>query len=460
MMAFIRKHLFLLISGAVVLLGVGLLVMGNLMAAANVDRIAQVRNQCDQVSRLSGQVVTEGELKQLEHAKKQAGTLRTQVEQMAVMSSRRRLLYDRIFPRLEDPRAPRLYYERFARSYVEAIKDLLEKHLRAGTPPTEEEIERGIVNITGSSTPAAGTPGGYGLLESIPSVPGAGAASRTDSAAREEVDRERAKEIAVYATPEAFCVYNHWLPGSPVGEPAVLAQESWFTQVAYWIQEDVVLSIAQINEGSSSVFSSPIKRLIGITFGGQPPTSQPADAGVATADRPVTAAHAGLRPAIAAGRLVPQSEIFLPTYVRASQVQSSQPFATADSKRQLMGSMVDAYTVRASNELIDVVHFRVAVVLDTDHLYDFINALQGRKGAAGEQRNQITVLAIDLQPVNIAAENASGYYYGDGHFTVARLTCEYFFFSQGYANYMPKEVKDILAPPPDQSGAADFAYGS
>ena len=47
-----------------------------------------------------------------------------------------------------------------------------------------------------------------------------------------------------------------------------MLRDSWFGQLSLWIQEDVTLSINQMNDIEASVMENPIKRLVEISFCG------------------------------------------------------------------------------------------------------------------------------------------------------------------------------------------------
>ena len=118
--------------------------------------------------------------------------------------------------------------------------------------------------------------------------------------------------------------------------------------------------------------------------------------------------------------------------------------------------MVASWTGHVSDETAHVVHFELGVIIDTTQVIAFMNALQSLK-EAGEinQRNQITVLEWQTEPLEIEKEKFAGFHYGSGSLTTLRLICEYIFFREGYAKHMPKPVTKLFEEdevPPD-SGA-------
>lgn len=455
-MNFIKTHLFLLLCGVLILVGIGLFVVGHLFASANDEKLQEVTSQVQKVQQLRSRVVNLGELQQLNTDAQKAKQLQQEVERQVRQTSFRPLLSDEIFPALKSAANKDLYYSAFARNYCQSVNDLLVL-LHAGTPPSQEEIERRAESLVGSGATQPGAAAGGmgfdpGMMAPDFGMPGATGTGRrgdlSNQKARliETLDRSRAETIGLYATPDSFALYSHW-KGMPSGTVDDLARDSWFTQIAAWIQQDVALAIQQLNADSTNVFHSPVKRVIGISFAGNPPVSQPTETEF-TQPLSGRGGVSGSRTANPATRQPANGALLLPIYVTDSgQDARSATLATSQNKSKFKGTLVEPYTGRITNDIIDVVHFKLSVVIDAAYADHFKHALQSKKGQGDSERNQITVLAFDLQPIDLAAENASGYQYGEGNFAVARIYCEYFFFHEGYAHLMPKQVQDILSPP-------------
>jgi hypothetical protein len=112
-------------------------------------------------------------------------------------------------------------------------------------------------------------------------------------------------------------------------------------------------------------------------------------------------------------------------------------------------------TGRYTNEDIDVVHFDVRVVLDSDEVMHFVQQLcsakehkfRGFYGDLPEQtykHNQITVLESDLQPINLETWEHYFYRYGTEEPVVLDLICEYLFDSKAYDAIKPQLIKDDI----------------
>ena len=264
----------------------------------------------------------------------------------------------------------------------------------------------------------------------------------------EDLRRRRAEEIAVYAGVDAFCRYDYWrqddLWEEDLGDTSTMQLNSWFTQIAAWIQEDVVATIKATNGGSESVAASAIKRLISISFSAEE-----------SSQRQTSSKSRGGADGAVRGR----GSLSLPEYVTSLKKQtrqsgSSRSRQSVSTAGVMWGNMVESWTGRVSDGLLDVVHFEVAVVVDTSRITDFLGALREAKYTVSEQdgrsvqtnkRNQIVVLQISMEPVDVEVEQQSGYYYGPASVAVLRVACEYSFFREGYVRHMPASVKELLS---------------
>jgi len=199
-------------------------------------------------------------------------------------------------------------------------------------------------------------------------------------------------------------------------------KDCWHYQLAYWIIEDVIDTIGALNSDSDSVFTSPVKRLLGVWF---TPTE-----GFA---RYAVGAFLGT----GGGRLM------------------SRGIAT-DDKPSYVLSINDGLTVsctgRFSNDDIDVVHFKMAVVVSTKAVLPFMQQLCSAKqhefrGFFGESQeqifkhNQITILESNIRSIDRGDETHSLYRYGEDAVVELDLICEYIFNKAGYDKIKPESVK-------------------
>jgi hypothetical protein len=228
-----------------------------------------------------------------------------------------------------------------------------------------------------------------------------------ESRITEEICQARAKSASVYANPAEVSGYDFWgqYKYSDMNDGV---KDCWFWQLGYWIIEDVFSTVGSMNAGSSSVYSSPVKRVMRVGF--------------ATPDK-------------------------LGTGGKTSQ---DKPKYVIESKDQLTGSC----TGRISNDRIDVVHFGIAAVVSTKDVMRFMKELCSAKehrfaGQAGQdavsvfKHNQITVLESQIKPVDLSSKEHQRYRYGPDSVVEVDLVCEYIFNKAGYDAIKPEMVKKV-----------------
>lgn len=370
---------------AVVVLGIMIFLIGNLVAAGNKTEREKIQQICQEVDILAGKTVHENVIAKINENISLIDEDRKETLNLIKKTTARPLLYPEVFE--EDISVADLYvhYGRFAERYCLAVEDLINR-LNGGdklNEAEEEKIRLDYLQKTGSviSDPSGGV---FGTAVGVEQ----GRINKTIEGKR----KDRAESIAIYATTNAFCCLSHW-QARPSDERAKMIPEIWYTQIAYWIQEDVVGAIKQINDNSNSVFNSPVKRLLGIAFGGQAPESV------------TTLASASARGAVASSIGTTASEEFqtiLPCYVISSSsaaagqgvdptmsstepaglgyVESeigyieSEPTAITASIK-IEGGMTRSKPEFFSDNLVNVVHFEIIVVIDSSEIHNFINTL-------------------------------------------------------------------------------------
>jgi hypothetical protein len=496
-MDFIKKKLFLILCIAVVVLGIGIFVSGMMVSKNNQKELAAITTTIDSVRGL--RPIPQAEVAQAESDaegyQQNLAITETRMEE----TTRRPVLYREVFPKLNNEADKYTHFEYFAKKYTGFVGELLAS-LHAGSCPTEQEelqqIERFKTALESSS------------------------ASRIDRDQIEKICKElrqkRAQEYAIYADPSCFCVYMHWkrLPGS--SKP--MYTDAWYTQLAAWIQEDVVTAIASLNGSSERILDSPVKRLLEISFSGDEPEGEPTLEETKVATR---SSHTGStsyggrqRRSVSVGRRSVGSEMKLPKYVRQQGKQTTGSIRalgmsrSGSSSTQYEGHIAVPFTEHHSDDIIDAVHFEVGIIIDSSQIHDFIHHLESQKksrvlriktlpkdksyvldrariqevlrelqSSSGTSvlihglqinksdievkeihRNQITVLQMDIEPLDLAAEEDAGYYYGNGAFKVLRLTCEYFFFKNGYVDLQPEPIQEILNPKGKSTPTGNFNF--
>jgi len=427
-MGFIKKKLFLIGCILIFLVGVGIFVYGMGISGANEEKFAKIESQYSQVQGLNRVMVVDNVRSQYERNASVAMNDAKVIMTLARETTLRPLISNEVFPKPSGS-SPDIKYQKFARSYCRVVDGYLSR-MAAGQRPSlaeETKVEQEYLNRTVTNQRSRMGQSGTG--------------SQVEKLIK-DLRRQQSQEIAVYAGPQVFCGYDYWEDHDAAGDRETLLLDTWFIQLAHWIQEDVVLTIQQINGDSKSVATSPIKRLIEISFGGPD-----AGSGSGSSSQRKRSSSKRVSQDQVVSRRVSNSEDQLPEYVIKDQ-------SGRDEASGALGEMTTSWTQRVSNDLVDVLHFEMAVIIDSREVTDFIIVLQSEKtstvdpsdGSVRDQnkRNQITVLQIQHEPVDVDGEQEAGYYYGQASLTTLRLICEYIFFREGYAKLMPKPVKELF----------------
>ena len=338
---------------------------------------------------------------------------------LAKQSTQRELLSYTIFP--EPKETSRLIFEKFGQDFRKKVEGLIES-VNARDCPTRAELQESLQRSP--STTAAG--GAWGMMDFTP-MSGVGGFGGTIT---EIICNEKAQSASVYANPDGISGYKFWEKYNYTGiEEAV--KDCWYYQLGYWIIEDIFKTAENINDGSETVFTSPLKRILSIRF-----------------DLGFTGFRGSGRVESASGR---------PKYILSVNEGLTTP-----------------WTARYTNEDIDVVHFDVVVVISSKAILPFIEELcsakehkfRGFQGQGPEQtfkHNQITVLEYDISLINpgmstsqyadgreMMYDGAMGgqqlethrlYRYGDDAVVRLDLICEYIFNKNGYEQIKPESVK-------------------
>jgi hypothetical protein len=240
----------------------------------------------------------------------------------------------------------------------------------------------------------------------------------------DELCREAARKANFYVEPPDIAGYEYWgtKPSGDVSGSEVYlyrsigqsVQACWYWQLGYWITEDVFKTIGTMNSQCNDVMDCPVKRLMQISF--------------VSDDRSFVAQTGDTSGA--------------PSYVRQSDEEE-----------------IAVHTERISNDEIDVVHFKITVIIDPQAVLGFMEELCSAKehmfkGWSGDQspqkflHNQITVLEANINPVNINTDRMSDssshrwYCYGDDAVVEMELLCEYIFERSGYDEIKPEIIKN------------------
>jgi len=437
-MNFLKKKLFLIICVLVFLLGIALFVPALTINTTNITEFAKIEKEYKKVVDLDRQKVHRNVLEQLQANANLADQQAEETSRQILLTTARQLISDKVFPKPEES-SRIIYYRQFANKYCFLIRNFINA-LKGGDRPSkrvelnylEEYRKRAGATSSSSSSERSSTDIAANLKPETP-----------EEKLLDDLRLTQAKKISIYINPACFCCYDYWKDHDGNGPTDTMLTDSWFTQLALWIQEDVILSLGQINKADASVLENPLKRLIEISFAGSP-------AGAGLSHSPTGTAPQKTSSGTSANRLRTGSEKLLPTYV----ISQSDPLLNTAS---YSGNLITPYDGRACDDLIDVVQFELAVIIDTTRIIDFINVLQSTKksesGSESGERNQITVLDMQLAPVDVQGERAAGYHYGTASLGVLRLNCEYVFFKAGYERIQPDPVKALFQQDQNSSGA-------
>ena len=315
---------------------------------------------------------------------------------MAINTTKRDLLSYQIFPEPKDVSA--FIFKDFGEGWRSAIINLI-TNANGRDCPTQTEIDNELK--------MAGSKSGSGQ--------GRGAGNKKNELTTTVVDAlciAKANSASLYIAPENISGYMFWEKYEFTDKDKALA-DCWYWQIGYWIIEDVLDSAKSVNGNSQSVLTSPVKRILDISFDSE--TQKGRDSGNAASQK-------------------------APRYVTSPKV-----------------AMTSSCTGRTCNQDYDVVHFSVEVVISAKAIPIFMQALCSAKehkfrGFHGELdentylHNQITILENSIQPVS-TGKGQDLYRYGDDSVFKLSLICEYLLNKTGYEEIKPEKVKEFLLNP-------------
>lgn len=321
------------------------------------------------------------------------------IVQLIKQSSLRDLISYNIFPKPQD--TSRQLYLDFGNDYRKALEDLV-KSMKALDAPGEAAISEVTGHLSGSSSKRS-----YGRS----------GVSEDDSKAAliDAICRRRAESAHVYADPTLFKWYDFWY-GYVYPGPEIALEDAWFSQLSYWVYDDVVTTIRTMNADSKCVYDSPVKRLVGIGFS-------------SLVDYETKQRH-------------------------TSYANGDEAIYVWHEDVQQLG--IYPWSGRRCDDDIDVIHFSVAVVVGSKHVMPFMKNLcsqkehKHREGYLLEGKestythNQITILQCETEPIVRDEEVHENYQYGDDAVVKLHLICEYILNRNGLDQIKPQSVKILL----------------
>lgn len=389
-----KRHSSLFVPGIIGLVGVLLFVPAQLMSSKLKAQISEksVMNRSRQITSLKKNTTARDQWKVEKERLQAYQNDANQISLLAKELSQRQLLSDKIFPKPKD--ASTLLFKGFGQLYRSGVDEQL-KGLNAGECPTKAELERSLggLSISGSRR----------INRSNRS-----ALSGVGTEIRDALCRSKAESSRIYCYPDDLSGYEFWGEYKYAGTPEAI-KDCWYYQSAYWIIEDIIDTIDVMNSGSKSVFESPVKRLLDVSFD-------------TSLDRN---SRSGKR-----------TTVGQPTYVLTT-----------------LDGLAVSYTGRVCNDAIDVVHFRVHVIVSTKAVLRFMQQLCSAKRhiireSSGQieapryaKHNQITILESKISSIDRQDETHNLYRYGEDAGVELNLICEYIFSKKGYDEIKPESVK-------------------
>jgi hypothetical protein len=354
-----------------------------------------------------------------------------EIERLMKGTTQRELLAYNIFPDTNERTT--LLFENFSRKYRSGVDEML-RSVRAGTAPATADITAALRKAPQAAVGGYGNlyGGGYARDDMVANL-GAGASpyggyaqtqlstALMTPAQRKIVDTvclDKAQAAGVYASPADVAGYVYWDTWKFENRDAAY-RDCWYWQLGYWIIEDVMTTIREMDKGSESVLDAPVKRLMNVNF--------------------VLGRAAG-RSLRRPGRSIAQS----------GKATENPTYATS-----ARDAMTVPCTGRYCNDQTDVVQFDVRVVVEAKSAMAFMKQLcsakphqfkgwKGKDPVQKLQHNQITILESSTVPVDPQGPEHTVYRYGDAPAVELDLICEYLFDKPTYEEVKPQQVKDDI----------------
>jgi hypothetical protein len=390
---------------AVLILGVTVLLGNKLKETVKKESIGQLSGKIKSLSRNS---VSSGQADVEEKYQQDYLNDANYIEFLSLQTTQRALLSYKIFPSPKD--LSYLIFKEFGEKFCEGIEKQLVR-IKAVDCPTDAEINKHL-EIAGL---------GRAGLSHVSRRSYGGTMGEVVSTIRQAVCEDKALSAFVYCNPANISGYEFWGQYQYLGATQAV-EDCWYWQLAYWVIEDVLSTIGKLNSGSASAFTSPVKRLLEISFVAGSGGSYGLGKGAVSSSK--TSYTAG--------------KVTRPGYVLSTRGVSVKP-----------------YTKRSCDEDIDVIHFNISVVVSSKAVPHFMRELcsgkehrfKGFQDDKEEQvfkHNQITILENAVLPVLQESKEHALYCYGDEAVVRLELVCEYIFNKKGYEEIIPEAVKKLF----------------
>lgn len=425
---FFRKYTALLPSIAITVVALLIFIPTMLVGRTIKQEVNKSVGLARQVSSLMSDVPSREEPQLVKRDMDRLEEEANKIETLARESSMRELISYDVFP--PKGTSSQLYVA-FGKKYRSAVENMV-SDMHALDAPSDAEISQ----VSGTRTTAAmderGMLGRRGF--------GTTTTARDTNPMIEALCLKRAQEILVYANPSAFPWYDFWESYEFAGQQQAQI-DCWDSQVTFWICQDIAQTISTMNQGSARVSSSPVKRLMGVSFTGPVETGR--------------SVNTNYRATAAAGRE-------RPNYIISSQTGGTTGLTGSTTTGTQSNFVASSLTNRASDADVDIVHFAFSVLVDNHYVMAFMKELCSEKQHTyrvgfkedGEEKkavhNQITILDTKINAVEKSAPEHELYRYGNGAVMRVDLVCEYQFDRKGYDDIKPEPVKQALGQAENQ----------
>lgn len=407
-----RNNVPLMVAVIIALAAVLLFIPTQLLSSSLTKEIQEqsINRGADIIRQYKNRIVPPDKLESAQESLDKLKSDANSIELLAIQTTQRELLSDNIFSL--DPNdstfSQSIFYE-FGRRYCNGIDEFILSH-NACLCPTRVEIENelkssGIESVLQSTT--TGIAGSIYSQDNQENIQGI---------IVDQICRKRAESAFVYIDPYTISGYEFWT-NFQFTSWDVDIQNCWYSQLGYWVIEDIFDTIAVMNKGHDSLLDAPVKRLMNINF--------------AVDDYSGSAGNANVNAQKYSDR---------PQYV----------FSDVDVPSETL-------TGRYCSDQYDVIHFKVTFVINTKDFMHLIRELCSAKehqytdDESGQtytyKHNQITVLDTSIRSADKRSTNHELYRYGDDEsVSEVELTCEYIFNIKGYEKIKPKPVVDSFTP--------------
>ncbi len=419
-LSFLKNNLALLVPIIIALVAALLFVPTKLFSARLKKTITQQSvKTAGEIDKLIRDVNEAGEAEAMEEYIDACAQDANQIDHLMLQTTMRELFSYQIFPDTNET-SP-LLFDPIQRKYL-AGADALLSRIGADMPPADAEMQAALEQSPRRSLYGGGRT--YGSAYSGTGRGGIAAMYRSlpvmDRRIIDKLCEDKARGLRVYASPADLDGYSFWSDWK-FEDWDTSVRQSWNWQMGYWMLEDVIDTVHEMNKNSVSVLDAPVKRIMNVTF---------------TLSSQSTRMIGGRR----RGGKKSAMDKLMPTYVINLKTAVAAPPCTG----------------RFCNETLDVMHFNVRVIVGAEQVMPFLRELCSAKthkfrGWLGDepeqtfQHNQITVLESNVIPVDLEGPDHSIYRYGPEPVVDLDLICEYAFQKAAYEPVKPQLIKnDIL----------------